>query len=62
MKHKHHVASAAALKLTIFPTALTGILYPSEGQISKQQGRRVTKFGPLESWRINIMADSYEVI
>ena len=38
-----------------------GTLYLSEGQISKQQGRLVTNFGPLKSWKITAKADSYQV-
>ncbi|CAL5224063.1 g6688 [Coccomyxa viridis] len=40
---------------------LSGTLYPSDGQISKQQGRLVTRFGPLKSWKITAKADSYQV-
>ena len=50
---------AGILSVTI--DCVAGTLYPSEGQISKQQGRLVTKFGPLKSWKITAKADSYQV-
>lgn len=40
----------------------TGTLYPRDGQISKEQGKLVAKFGPLVSWSIAGKADSYQVL
>jgi len=42
--------------------AATGTLYPRDGQISKEQGKLVAKFGPLQSWSIAGKADSYQVL
>jgi len=46
----------------ILVCAATGTLYPRDGQISKEQGKLVAKFGPLESWSIVGKADSYQVL
>ena len=58
------VAGGVTYRLTevlTLSTVLTGVMYPSEGQISKQQGRLVTKFGPLKNWKLTAKADSYQV-
>ena len=43
-------------------TAAIGTLYPKDGQISKEQGRLVAKFGPIKNWSISAAADSYLVL
>ena len=37
-----------------------GVLYPATGLLSKQEGVRLAKFGPLQSWTIHPNSDGYQ--
>lgn len=43
------------------PLFLTGAVYPGDGKIAKEKGRRVKKLGPVTGWSIKFASQSPEV-